>query len=97
MSRRFFVYILSNRPRGVLYVGVTNDLTRRLTEHRGKLVPGFTRTYGVILLVYFEEYSSIAEARVREAVLKHWRRQWKIKLVEQLNPEWRDLTDEIAL
>jgi putative endonuclease len=97
MSRRFFVYILSNRPRGVLYVGVTNDLIRRLTQHRGKLAPGFTHTYGVILLVYFEEYASIMEARAREAVLKRWRRQWKFDLVEKLNPEWRDLTDELAL
>jgi putative endonuclease len=97
MSRRFFVYILTNRPRGVLYVGVTNDLLRRLTEHKGKLVAGFTRTHGIILLAYFEEYASILEARAREAVLKRWRRQWKIDLVEKLNPEWRDLTDDLAL
>ncbi len=67
MYRRFFVYILTNRPRGVVYVGVTSDLVRRLTEHKGKLVPGFTRTYGVIMLVYYEEYASILEARAREA------------------------------
>ena len=62
MNRRYFVYILTNRPRGVLYIGVTNDLIRRLSEHKGKLVPGFTRAYGVIMLVYYEEYSSILEA-----------------------------------
>ena len=56
MNRRFFVYILTNRPRGVLYIGVTNDLVRRLSEHKGKLVPGFTRAYGVIMLVCYEEY-----------------------------------------
>jgi putative endonuclease len=66
-------------------------------EHRAKLVPGFTRTYGVVLLVYFEEYASILEARSREAVLKRWRRQWKIDLVEKLNLKWRDLTDDLAL
>ena len=97
MKRRFFVYLLSNRPRGVLYIGVTNDLMRRLIEHKAKLVPGFTKTYGVIKLVYYEEYSSILEARAREATLKRWRRAWKIELVDKFNPDWRDLTDELAL
>jgi putative endonuclease len=97
MRRRFFVYILANRPRGVLYIGVTNDLIRRLAEHKEKLVPGFTRTYGVIILVYYEEYSSILEARTREATLKRWRRAWKIELVDKFNPDWRDLSNELAL
>jgi len=97
MNRRFFVYILTNGPRGVLYVGVTNDLIRRLTEHKAKLVPGFTKAYGVVLLVYYEEYSSILEARAREATLKRWLRTWKIELVDKFNPDWRDLTDELAL
>ncbi len=97
MRSRFFVYILANRPRGVLYLGVTNDLVRRLAEHKGKLVPGFTKTYGVIMLVYYEEHSSILQARAREASLKRWRRAWKIELVDKFNPEWRDLSDELAL
>ena len=97
MKRRFFVYLLANRPRGVLYIGVTNDLMRRLIEHKAKLVPGFTKTYGVIKLVYYEEYSSILEARAREATLKRWRRAWKIELVDKFNPDWRDLSDEVAL
>jgi putative endonuclease len=97
MSRRFFVYILTNGPRGVLYVGVTNDLIRRLSEHKAKLVPGFTKAYGVVLLVYYEEYSSILEARAREATLKRWRRAWKIALVDKFNPDWRDLSDQLAL
>ena len=97
MAKRFFVYILTNGPRGVLYVGVTNDLVRRLSEHKAKLVPGFTKSYGVALLVYYEEYPSILEARAREAVLKRWRRAWKIELVDKFNPDWRDLTDELAL
>jgi putative endonuclease len=97
MSARYFVYILANRPRGVLYVGVTNNLVRRLTEHKGKLVPGFTKTYGVVMLVYYEEYSSIFEARARERTLKRWRRQWKFQLIETLNPGWHDLADELAL
>ena len=96
MTKRFYVYILSNTRRGVLYVGVTNDLSRRMFEHKSRLVPGFTRKYGVILLVYFEEYSSILEARAREASLKRWRRAWKIQLIESLNPDWRDLTPDLA-
>jgi putative endonuclease len=96
MTKRFYVYILSNTRRGVLYVGVTNDLSRRMFEHKSPLVPGFTKKYGVILLIYFEEYSSILEARAREASLKRWRRAWKIQLVESLNPDWRDLTAELA-
>jgi putative endonuclease len=81
----------------VLYVGLTNDLIRRLSEHKAKLVPGFTKTYGVVILVYYEEYSSILQARAREATLKRWRRAWKIQLIDEFNPDWRDLSDELAL
>jgi putative endonuclease len=94
--KRYFVYILANRPRGVLYVGMTDDISRRLTQHRAKAVPGFTRTYGTTLLVYVEEHASLIEARAREHSLKRWRRAWKISLVENLNPNWRDLAEEIA-
>jgi putative endonuclease len=65
--------------------------------HRAKVVPRFTKTHGVVVLVYYEEYSSILDARAREAVLKRWRRAWKFELIEKLNPDWRDLTDELAL
>jgi putative endonuclease len=97
MDRRFFVYVLANRLRGVLYIGVTNDLIRRLAAHKGKVVPGFTKTYGVVMLVYYEEYSSILQARAREATLKRWRRAWKIALIDEFNPDWRDLSEELAL
>ena len=97
MARRFFVYILANRPKGVLYVGVTNDLARRVWQHRTKVVAGFTRKYGVTLLVYYEEYASILEARARERAVKRWRRAWKFKLIEEMNPTWRDLYDELVL
>ncbi|MGA9319468.1 MAG: GIY-YIG nuclease family protein [Xanthobacteraceae bacterium] len=97
MNARFFVYILTNEPRGVLYVGVTNNLPRRVWEHKTKIVPGFTRTYGLTKLVYFEEHASILEARERERALKRWRRAWKFKLVEELNPDWRDFADELVL
>jgi putative endonuclease len=76
---------------------MTNDLIRRLSEHKAKLVPGFTKTYGVVILVYYEEYSSILQARAREATLKRWRRAWKIQLIDEFNPDWRDLSDELAL
>ena len=96
MATLFFVYILANRARGVLYVGVTGDLAQRLTVHKAKLAPGFTKTYGVVLLVHCEEYTSIVEARARERALKRWRRAWKIALIEETNPDWRDLADEIG-
>jgi putative endonuclease len=95
MSGSFFVYILASKQNGTLYVGVTSDLARRMTEHKAKLVPGFTRKYGVDRLVYFETFESILEARAREHALKRWRRAWKITLIEKLNPEWNDLSDQL--
>jgi len=96
-AERFFVYILTNRPKGVLYVGVTGDLARRISEHKGKFVAGFARDYGVSKLIYFEEYASILEARARERTMKRWRRAWKISLVETMNPDWKNLSDQLAL
>ena len=95
MHISFFVYILANQKNGTLYVGVTNNLARRIAEHKAKLVPGFTRKYGVDRLVYFEAFESILEARAREHALKRWRRAWKIALIEELNPDWRDLSYQI--
>jgi putative endonuclease len=91
----FVVYILANKPNGTLYVGVTNDLARRLSEHKAKLVPGFTRRYEVNQLVYFEAFDSILEARAREHSLKRWRRAWKVALIEKLNPHWLGLTSQL--
>jgi len=91
----FFVYILASQPHGTLYVGVTSSLSRRLSEHKAKLVPGFTRQYAVQQLVYFEEFNSVLEARTREHSLKRWRRAWKISLIEKLNPGWCDLADQL--
>ena len=82
----FYVYILASRYRGTLYIGVTNDLSRRIEEHKSGMVPGFTRKYKVYRLVYYEEYGSILEARDRERALKRWRREWKFKLIEDVNP-----------
>ena len=99
MSKRgekaYYVYILANKPRGTLYIGVTNDLVRRVYEHRNDFVPGFSRTYHTHSLVYFEQTGSIESALNREKRLKHWLRQWKIGLIEQANPAWNDLWEEI--
>ena len=95
MDPAFLVYILASKRNGTLYVGVTNNLVRRLSEHKAKLVPGFTRKYCVDQLAYFEAFDSILEARARECSLKGWRRAWKIALIEKLNPDWRDLTDRL--
>ena len=97
MTGSYYVYILASRRNGTLYIGVTNDLVRRIGEHKAKLVPGFTRRYGVDKLVYFEEYTSILEARARERTLKRWQRAWKLELIEKLNPQWRDLTDDLMM
>ena len=90
-----FVYILASGRNGTLYVGVTTDLARRLSEHKSGAVPGFTRTYGVGRLVHLEEYPTILEARAREHSLKRWRRAWKIKLIESINPNWDDLSRKL--
>jgi putative endonuclease len=90
-ERRFFVYILASRPWGTLYIGVTNDLMRRVFEHKEGLIDGFTKTYGVKTLVYFEEWATAAEAIHREKRLKKWSRTWKITLVRTDNPDWNDL------
>ena len=95
MYMPFFVYILASKRNGTMYIGVTNNLVRRVAEHKAKLVPGFTRKYGVDLLVYFEGFDSILEARTREHALKRWRRAWKIERIEKLNPDWRDLSDQL--
>jgi putative endonuclease len=97
LSDRFYVYILASQRNGTLYVGVTNDLARRIGEHKSGLVPGFTRQYGIDKLVYFEEYASILEARECEHRMKRWRRAWKLELIEKLNPDWRDLAAEIPI
>jgi putative endonuclease len=93
---RFFVYILASWYKGTLYVGLANDLSRRLEGHRAGSAPGFTKTYKVHRLVYYEEHASLLEARQRERVLKRWRREWKFKLIESVNPTWRDLTPDLV-
>ena len=94
MSGTYYVYILANKPRGTLYIGVTNNLIARVWQHKQATVPSFTQKYGVSRLVWFDETNDVAAAIQREKQLKKWRRLWKIELVEQTNPEWRDLSEE---
>ncbi len=88
---RFHVYILATRKNGPIYVGVTNNLSRRVHEHKSHLIGGFTARYNVDRLVYMEEYPTANEAIAREKALKRWRRAWKVHLIEKDNPEWDDL------
>ena len=90
-----WVYIMTNRPHGTLYVGVTADLPRRAWEHRSSEAEGFTRTYGLKMLVYAERHDDIRTAIQREKTLKHWPRDWKIDLIEGQNPDWEDLYDRL--
>ena len=92
----YYVYMLASRKHGTLYIGVARDLVRRVYEHKTKAVPGFTTKYGVDRLVWYEVYDDPTNAITREKELKKWRRAWKIRLIEEMNPEWRDLYDEIA-
>ena len=87
----YFVYILASRHNGTLYIGVTNDLHRRMLEHRTGEVPGFTKKYRVCRLMHYETFSDIEQAIQREKSLKEWRRAWKINLIERDNPHWQDL------
>ena len=92
----FFVdYILASQRNGALYIGHTDDLYRRMIEHRAHHFSGFTAKYGVTKLVWFEEHDTRAGAFTRERQMKKWRRVWKLELIERVNPEWRDLFDEM--
>ena len=95
-SRSYCVYILASRIGGTLYIGVTNDLIRRVAEHKLKLTEGFTKKYDIFKLVYFEQFDDVENAIKREKRLKKWNRAWKIRLVEELNPNWDDLYPSIA-
>ena len=94
-TRNYYVYILTNWNNKVMYVGVTNNIQRRLYEHRSKLIPGFTEKYNLHKLVYIEETDNVVFALEREKQLKIWRRNKKNQLIETLNPGWKDLADEL--
>jgi putative endonuclease len=91
-----WVYMMSNKPNGILYVGVTADLARRVYEHKEGLYRGFTKRYGLKTLVFYEAYDDIRIAIQREKTIKGWPREWKVRLIHALNPEWRDLYGDLA-
>lgn len=95
MHKQYFVYILASKKHGTLYIGATNDLVKRVYQHKNDLVEGFTKKYNVRILVYFETTNDANSMVERERQMKKWNRQWKIELIEKSNPEWKDLYEEI--
>jgi len=91
----FYVYLLASRRNGTLYIGMTDDLAQRVWMHRTGVLPGFTKRYGVRMLVWYEQHETRESAFTRERQLKKWNRAWKLRLIEQMNPTWRDLYDDI--
>jgi putative endonuclease len=91
-----WVYIMTNRPNGTLYIGVTADLARRAWEHRNGIYDGFTNRYGLKRLVYCERFDDIRLAIQREKTMKHWPRAWKVRTIHKENPSWRDLYEDLA-
>ena len=96
MVKQPAVYILASKPNGTLYIGVTSDLPKRAWEHKNDLVDGFSKKYGVHRLVYYELLNDMLSAITREKQMKKWNRAWKLELIEERNPEWKDLWDEIV-
>jgi putative endonuclease len=95
MSKQPCVYILASDKNGTLYLGVTSDLIKRVWEHKNDVVPGFTNRYGVHELVWYELHDSMESAISREKAIKEWKRQWKLELIERMNPQWKDLYPEL--
>lgn len=96
MTRPGFVYIMTNRRNGTIYIGCTSDLARRVWQHRNGVIEGFTKTYGLTRLVWFEAYDDIQDARQRELHMKEWKRAWKIARIAAMNPEWDDLYETLV-
>jgi putative endonuclease len=95
-ERIYYVYILANKKNGTLYVGVTNNLVRRVLDHKDKVIKGFTGKYNVDKLMYFEMHKYVNDAIRRESNIKAWKRAWKIRLIEEQNKEWKDLFNELV-
>ncbi|AXT57771.1 GIY-YIG nuclease family protein [Aquimarina sp. AD1] len=93
-EHQYSVYILSNKKNGTIYIGITNNIERRIFEHKNKLVEGFSKKYNLNILIYFEVFRNVNEAILREKRLKNWNRQWKINLIEKENPNWTDLAKD---
>ena len=97
MTKRPCVYILASARNGTLYIGVTSHLEDRVSLHKQDLIEGFSKRHGMHMLVYYEFHSTMDEAITREKQLKKWKRDWKLRLIEQMNPEWLDLMDETGV
>ena len=93
--KSYYVYILTNRHNGALYIGVTNDIRRRIAEHGERIEKSHTAKYVITTLVYYEETTDVQAALAREKQLKNWKREWKISLIESVNPEWHDLSSDL--
>jgi len=93
--KSYFIYILASKRNGTLYIGMTNDLGRRVSEHKSGFIQGFTKKYHVHDLVYYEEFDNPESAITREKQLKKWSRKWKLELIENSNPDWKDLSETI--
>ena len=94
LLHQYYVYIITNNINGTLYIGMTNDLQRRMFEHKNKIVKGFTEKYNITQWVYYETYKYVNDAIKREKNMKKWKRQWKINLIEEENPNWEDLSKD---
>ena len=92
----FYVYMLASKRNGTLYIGMTDDLVRRVWQHREGVADGFTKAYGIKMLIWFEQHASRESAFQRERQMKKWNRLWKLREIERSNPDWRDLYEEIA-
>lgn len=95
-DKNYYLYILAGKKNGTLYIGVTGDLIKRIYEHKQDIIDGFTKKYNVHDLVYYEVYQNVEEAILREKQMKKWNRKWKIRCIEEMNPEWKDLYNEIV-
>ncbi len=96
MEKQPCVYLLANRRNGTLYAGVTSSLVKRVWEHKNNFVEGFSKRYGAHMLVWYEMHETMESAILREKQIKKWRREWKINVIQAMNPEWCDLSDQLA-
>lgn len=95
MDNQYFVYIVASKRNGTIYIGVTGNLQKRIWEHKQKIVEGFTKKYDIDQLVYFEQTSDVRSALLRESQMKKWKREWKLRLIEEENPQWKDLYGDL--